>query len=158
MANATRTRRADGHAGAHTERTSEIRSGGGLRMHALHADLPIPYLTAGDVTANARAAGSKLAPPMPPPKRLAFYGGLGALAVLGAIDWPVALAIGAATMVARGGRREEGDADGGHAGNGARGARGARKTTSAASAAKRRSARGAKAGARGGTKKATAKT
>ncbi|WP_214102596.1 hypothetical protein [Acrocarpospora catenulata] len=37
---------------------------------------------------------------MPPPERLIYYGGLGALAVIGAIEWPVAAAIGVGTMLA----------------------------------------------------------
>jgi hypothetical protein len=53
------------------------------------------------MAANVRNVGAML-PPLPPPKRLAFYGGLGALAVVGALDWPVAVAIGAAAAVARG--------------------------------------------------------
>jgi hypothetical protein len=80
-------------------------------VHTAHPSVPIPYVTPRDVTAGVRAAGSKLSsmPPLPPPKRLAFYGGLGALAVFGAVDWPVAVAIGAATVVARSGRKENGD-------------------------------------------------
>lgn len=83
---------------------------GGLHMHTLHAKVPIPYLTPGDLMADAKAAKdatAKLARPasrpgMPPPRQLAFYGGLGALVVTGLVDLPVAVAIGAATVVARG--------------------------------------------------------
>lgn len=46
-------------------------------------------------------AGRLMASYLPPPGRLAFYGGLGAAAVFGVIDWPVAAAIGLATVVAR---------------------------------------------------------
>jgi hypothetical protein len=46
-------------------------------------------------------AGRLMAGYLPPPERLAFYGGLGIAAVLGAIDWPVATAIGLGTMIAR---------------------------------------------------------
>jgi hypothetical protein len=46
-------------------------------------------------------AGRLMAGYLPPPERLAFYGGLGLAAVLGAIDWPVATAIGLGTMIAR---------------------------------------------------------
>jgi hypothetical protein len=46
-------------------------------------------------------AGRLIAGYLPPPERLAFYGGLGVAAVLGAIDWPVAAAIGIGTMIAR---------------------------------------------------------
>ncbi|MEV7680027.1 hypothetical protein AB0O64_15935 [Streptomyces sp. NPDC088341] len=149
MADATRTRHTGGHGSDGAERTSGNGHDGGLRMHTLHADLPIPYLTAGDITANARAAGAKLSPPMPPPKRLAFYGGLGALAILGAVDWPVAVAIGAAAVVARGGRRGEGDGQG-HTGNGAEEPRKGAATSTAA----RRSEGGAGGAAKKGTAKA----
>jgi hypothetical protein len=83
-----------------------------IQMHTVHTDLPIPYFTPGDLTANAHVVTSHLpalsALPLPPPRTLVFYGGLGALALAGAIDWPVALAIGAATVVARGKRSEAG--------------------------------------------------
>ena len=36
---------------------------------------------------------------VPPPDQLAFFGVLGGLAVLGAIDWPVAVAIGVGQVV-----------------------------------------------------------
>jgi hypothetical protein len=36
---------------------------------------------------------------VPPPDQLAFYGALGALAAVGLIDWPVALAIGVGQAV-----------------------------------------------------------
>lgn len=40
--------------------------------------------------------------PVPPPDQLAFFGALGALAAVGLIEWPVALAIGAGqALVAR---------------------------------------------------------
>jgi hypothetical protein len=46
-------------------------------------------------------AGRVVAGYLPPPERLAFYGGLGLAAVIGAIDWPVAAAIGIGAMIAR---------------------------------------------------------
>ncbi|MFE2431506.1 hypothetical protein ACFXJ5_32805 [Streptomyces sp. NPDC059373] len=90
-------------------RTERSQSGGtpAVRMHTAHTDVPIPYFTPGDLTANAHVITSHL-PPLPPPRQLAFYGGLGALALAGAVDWPVALAIGAATVVARGKGRGDG--------------------------------------------------
>ncbi|MER5918486.1 hypothetical protein ABT124_51855 [Streptomyces sp. NPDC001982] len=84
---------------------------GKLHMHTLdvHAPVHIPYFTPGDVVANTQAMTSRL-----PTKDLLFYGGLGALTVAGALDWPVALAIGGATAILRGqgkgeakGRQEE---------------------------------------------------
>ncbi|ETK37461.1 hypothetical protein [Microbispora sp. ATCC PTA-5024] len=38
---------------------------------------------------------------LPPPERIVYYGGLGALAAIGLLDWPVAAAIGAGTMIAQ---------------------------------------------------------
>ncbi|MFI6451493.1 hypothetical protein ACIBF6_08050, partial [Streptosporangium amethystogenes] len=38
---------------------------------------------------------------LPPPERIVYYGGLGALAVAGLIEWPVAAAIGVGTMIAQ---------------------------------------------------------
>ncbi|MER5420636.1 hypothetical protein [Streptosporangium roseum] len=43
---------------------------------------------------------------LPPPERLIYYGGLGALVVVGAIEWPVAAAIGVGTLVAQRARAE----------------------------------------------------
>ena len=75
-------------------------------MHMAHPSVPVPYLTREDLTAGMQAARSGMpGVKMPPPERLAFYGGLGALAVVGAVEWPVAAAIGVATVVARRGRR-----------------------------------------------------
>lgn len=46
---------------------------------------------------------------LPSPGQLAFYGGLGALAALSLIEWPVAAAIGIGTVVAqRAGERASG--------------------------------------------------
>ncbi len=47
---------------------------------------------------------------LPPPDRLIFYSGLGAAAVFGVIDWPVAAAIGLGTMIARKAARSRGKA------------------------------------------------
>ncbi|GAA3257064.1 hypothetical protein [Nonomuraea helvata] len=38
---------------------------------------------------------------LPAPERMAYYGALGALAVFGVLDWPVAAAIGAGTVIAQ---------------------------------------------------------
>ncbi|WP_188190336.1 hypothetical protein [Nonomuraea sp. SYSU D8015] len=43
---------------------------------------------------------------MPPPERIAYYGALGALAVFGVVEWPVAAAIGAGTVIAQRARRQ----------------------------------------------------
>ncbi|MEU0516929.1 hypothetical protein [Streptosporangium sp. NPDC006007] len=44
---------------------------------------------------------------LPPAERMAYYGGLGALAVVGLIEWPVAAAIGIGTMIAQRARRKD---------------------------------------------------
>jgi hypothetical protein len=38
---------------------------------------------------------------LPPPERVIYYGGLGALVAFGVIEWPVAAAIGAGTVIAQ---------------------------------------------------------
>jgi hypothetical protein len=66
-----------------------------LTPHVKTVHVPTPGMSyVGD-------AGRIIAGYLPPPERLAFYGGLGIAAVLGAIDWPVAAAIGLGTMIAR---------------------------------------------------------
>ncbi|POX42268.1 hypothetical protein C3486_05915 [Streptomyces sp. Ru73] len=77
-------------------------------MHTLdvRAPLHVPYLTPGDVVNNARTATGWL-PPLPPARELVYYGGLGALAVAGALEWPVALAVGGATVLIQRSRRQE---------------------------------------------------
>jgi hypothetical protein len=66
-----------------------------LTPHMRTVHVPTPGMSyVGD-------AGRLVAGYLPPPERLAFYGGLGIAAILGAIDWPVAAAIGIGTMVAR---------------------------------------------------------
>ncbi|MER6977693.1 hypothetical protein [Streptomyces carpinensis] len=84
--------------------TQQPTTDGKLHMHTLDVPAPvhIPYLTPGDVVANTQAMTSRLST-----RDLVFYGGLGALAVAGALDWPVAVAIGGATALLRGRGRGE---------------------------------------------------
>lgn len=63
----------------------------------LHVPRPPAPPSGKEVADAGRVAVSYL----PPPERLAYYGGLGALAVLGVIEWPVAAAIGAGTVIAQ---------------------------------------------------------
>jgi hypothetical protein len=65
------------------------------RVRVLRLHVPAPGMT------YVEDAGRLVASYLPPPGRLAFYGGLGAAAVFGLIDWPVAAAIGLGTVVAR---------------------------------------------------------
>jgi hypothetical protein len=72
-------------------------------------DVPVPVLTPHVKTVHVPTpgisyvgdAGRLVVGYLPPPERLAFYGGLGIAAVLGAIDWPVAAATGLGTIIAR---------------------------------------------------------
>ncbi|MBA2808208.1 hypothetical protein E0500_012500 [Streptomyces sp. KM273126] len=76
--------------------------GAGLHLHTrtLHPPVPIPYITRDDVRSTAESATSRL-PGRPSGRDVVFYGGLGALAVVGALEWPVALAVGGATWLVR---------------------------------------------------------
>ena len=82
--------------------------GAGLHLHTrtVHPSLKIPYFTRDDVTSTARAATSRV-PGATSGKDLVFYGGLTAMAALGALEWPVALAVGGATWLVRSGRARE---------------------------------------------------
>ncbi|WP_158693210.1 hypothetical protein [Streptomyces viridochromogenes] len=84
-----------------TEQTEEKRTGGKVvHLHTAHPRVPIPYVTPGDMfTTNARKVTSTATALLPPPRRLALYGVLGGMSVAGAIAWPVAVAVGAATEV-----------------------------------------------------------
>lgn len=70
-------------------------------LHLPHIELP--QVSRRDVEQAVDIARSFL----PPPERLAYYGGLGVLAALGVIEWPVAAAIGAGTMIAQRTRAQE---------------------------------------------------
>lgn len=94
--------------------------GAGLHLHTrtLHPPVPIPYITRGDMRNTARSATSRM-PGMPSGKDLVFYGGLGAMTVAGALEWPVALAVGGATWLVRSrGKGREADAREAHEGDG----------------------------------------
>ncbi len=80
-----------------TEPRAEERAVGGrvVRLHTAHPRVTIPYLTPGDVFSTVRSA----APLVPSPRKLAFYGILGGMAVVGALEWPIAVAVGLATEV-----------------------------------------------------------
>ena len=63
------------------------------------------------------SAGRKALSVLPPPKTLLFFGGLAATAVIGAIEWPVAAAIGIGSALAsRGEVRPEPQGEGSQAG------------------------------------------
>ncbi|WP_369220691.1 hypothetical protein AB5J52_00905 [Streptomyces sp. R39] len=66
-----------------------------VHLHTAHPRVPIPYLTPGDMFTGAREA----APRLPSMRKLTYYGILGGMAVAGVLEWPVAVAIAAATEV-----------------------------------------------------------
>lgn len=83
------------------------------------ATLNLPFVTAQfrtpDIGAAAGAAAAKARSLSP--AELAFYAGLGVLAVVELIEWPLALVVGAGTALAR-----SGDTGGGRRGAGGTGA------------------------------------
>lgn len=85
------TERHDGQAPGREEHAG----GKVVHLHTAHPRVSIPYVTPGDMFTGARSAVSRL----PSPRKLAFYGALGGMAALEVLEWPVAVAIGAATEV-----------------------------------------------------------
>ncbi len=67
--------------------------------HMPHVSMPSPRATAQQAVRAAEVVRSTL----PPPERLVYYGGLGVLAAVGVLEWPVAAAVGAGVWLA--GRR-----------------------------------------------------
>ncbi|MGN9762218.1 hypothetical protein [Streptomyces sp. SD31] len=89
---------------AEPEHHEERHTGGKVvHLHTAHPRVPIPYVTPGDMFSGARKATSTAASTvtslLPTPRRLAFYGILGGMTAAGAMAWPVAVAVGAATEV-----------------------------------------------------------
>ncbi|MEV7802786.1 hypothetical protein AB0O28_07545 [Microbispora sp. NPDC088329] len=70
-------------------------------MHLPHVGMP--HISGRDVGHAMDVARTFL----PPPERIMYYGGLGALAALGILEWPVAAAIGAGTLLAQRARGRE---------------------------------------------------
>ncbi|MER5209332.1 hypothetical protein ABT063_01705 [Streptomyces sp. NPDC002838] len=66
-----------------------------VHLHTAHPRVPIPYVTPGDLFSGAGRGTSML----PSPRKMVYYGILGGMTVAGALQWPVAVAIGAATEV-----------------------------------------------------------
>ncbi|MER6467393.1 hypothetical protein [Streptomyces collinus] len=73
--------------------------GTGLHLHTrtFHPAVPVPYPSVENLPASLQKV---------PARDMLFYGGLGALTVAGALEWPIALAIGGATWVVRSRRKE----------------------------------------------------
>ncbi|WP_369270562.1 hypothetical protein AB5J55_11475 [Streptomyces sp. R11] len=86
-----------------------------MHLHTAHPRVPIPYVTPGDMfsrdmlsgarkatstaTSAAASTASTAMAMLPSPRKLAFYGVLGGMTAAGAMAWPVAVAVGAATEV-----------------------------------------------------------
>ena len=67
-----------------------------IRVPVLRAS--VPGLGAG--VAQTRWAAQAVLANLPPAERLLYYGGLGVLATVGVLEWPVAAAVGAGVWVA----------------------------------------------------------
>ncbi|GAA3050949.1 hypothetical protein GCM10010464_14080 [Pseudonocardia yunnanensis] len=99
-----------------------------IHMPELHMpEIRMPEIRMPEVRPPTRedldSAGRKALSVLPPPKTLLFFGGLAATAVIGAIEWPVAAAIGIGSALAgRGAAKPEPRGDGPQVG-GMRGAR-----------------------------------
>lgn len=107
----TKKRTASGRTPAKTTAAAERSRPARARAEHKRSAVPIPLITPRvrvvklhvppPGMAYVEDAGRLVASYLPPPGRLAFYGGLGVAAVFGLIDWPVAAAIGIGTVVAR---------------------------------------------------------
>jgi hypothetical protein len=91
-----------GNAANGAEREGEGRRTATLNLPFVTAQFRRPDLHLPDVGAAAGAAAAKARSLSP--AELAYYAGLGVLAVVELIEWPVALAVGAGTALARSGR------------------------------------------------------
>ncbi len=67
-----------------------------VRVPLLSPRVPDPDAMASQTRRAAQAVRANL----PPMERLLYYGGLGALAAAGTLEWPVAIAVGAGVWVA----------------------------------------------------------
>jgi hypothetical protein len=83
---------------AGSERTEQTRSGQArtatVRLPFVTAQFRVPDVDVGSVVRVARSS-------LPTPRRALYYGGLASLAAFSVIDWPVAVAIGIGTEIAR---------------------------------------------------------
>lgn len=86
--------------------TAELHAPHVPRPHAPHVGVPhvaMPHLSMPTLPGRREVAdlGRGVSGLLPPKDQLALYGGLGAAAALGVLDWPVAVAVAAGTAVAR---------------------------------------------------------
>jgi hypothetical protein len=92
-----------------------------VNLPFMTAQFRVPEIHLPEVRPPSRedldSAGRKALSVLPPPKALLFFGGLAATAVIGAIEWPVAAAIGIGSALAsRGEANPEPRSDGPQAG------------------------------------------
>jgi hypothetical protein len=88
------------------------------RRRTAHLDLPLvsadfrapqlrmPHVPTPREVVRTAGSATKL---LPPRDQMLYYGGLGAAAVVGVIEWPVAIAVGAGLAIVQRSRRAEGD-------------------------------------------------
>ncbi|GGL17670.1 hypothetical protein [Planomonospora parontospora] len=90
--------------------TGERRAAGALTLTLPMITLEFrPPQVGGREVGRVVGAARALLPALPSRERLAYYGGLGALAAFGLIEWPVAAAIGVGTVIARRSRNGGGE-------------------------------------------------
>jgi hypothetical protein len=64
-------------------------------------DMHLPQVQMPDVRGNVTGAVNAVWENLPPREQIAYFGGLGLLAALAVIEWPVAAAIGVGTVIAQ---------------------------------------------------------
>lgn len=90
-----------------SQRTTKrpAKASGEERMARLPVPVVTPHMKVIHVPApglpDVSGAGRSLVAHLPPREQLAYYGGLGVMAAVGMISWPVAAAIGVGIAVAR---------------------------------------------------------
>jgi hypothetical protein len=88
-----------------TEAVADIKTSdrGGLRLPVVGVRVPVPHVplpSQHQVIVGALRVGDAVRDNLPKNDRLLYYGGLGALAAFGVVDWPVALVVGTGVWVA----------------------------------------------------------
>ncbi|MBA9004448.1 hypothetical protein [Thermomonospora cellulosilytica] len=92
---------------ARKDAAEERERGGGVPIPVVTPHVKVLRVPTPPGVGAVAGAGRSAASHLPPPDRLAFYGGLGAMAAFNVISWPVAAAIGVGTAIARRGRGTE---------------------------------------------------
>jgi hypothetical protein len=97
MAQQTRSAQVARSTGARKGETAEAAHGPTVHLPGVTAEFHRPHLPGRNEFAFAVGTARQY---LPPPRHLAFYTGLSLAAALGAIEWPVATAIGFVPVVA----------------------------------------------------------